>query len=250
MFQSYALFPHMSVAGNVAFGLEMLGMSKAAIGPRVRDALDMVKLGDFAARMPAQLSGGQQQRVALARALAPKPSVLLLDEPLSALDLKLRKEMQGELKRLQAETGIAFVLVTHDQEEALAMSDRIAVMRDGNILQVGRPRDIYDNPANVFVADFIGESNFCCPVRNSAARQTSLSRGATGAHLRRGQGCLGRHRHAGLGDVPRPRHGLRRHAGARHEGTRALPRYGGRFAGLAMRSALSWPADAERELGN
>ncbi len=159
VFQSYALFPHMSVAQNVAFGLEMLGTAKDVIRARVGEALEMVRLADFANRMPAQLSGGQQQRVALARALAPKPRVLLLDEPLSALDLKLRKQMQSELKRLQHETGIAFVLVTHDQEEALAMSDRIAVMRSGDVLQIGVPRDIYNNPASIFVADFIGESN-------------------------------------------------------------------------------------------
>ncbi|HWU00816.1 MAG TPA: ABC transporter ATP-binding protein [Terriglobales bacterium] len=159
VFQNYALFPHMTVAENVAFGLEMCGWAPADIEARVREALDMVRLTSFANRKPNQMSGGQQQRVALARALAPKPSVLLLDEPLSALDLKLRKEMQAELKRLQRETGITFVLVTHDQEEALAMSDRIAVMRDGKILQIGSPADIYDNPNCRFVADFIGEAN-------------------------------------------------------------------------------------------
>jgi spermidine/putrescine transport system ATP-binding protein len=159
VFQNYALFPHMTIAENVAFGLEMLKVPKPEIETRVRDALAMVKLDGYANRRSTQLSGGQQQRVALARALAPKPQVLLLDEPLSALDLKLRKEMQSELKRLQRETGITFVLVTHDQEEALAMSDRIAVMRGGHVLQIGEPRDIYDNPSNRFVADFIGESN-------------------------------------------------------------------------------------------
>jgi spermidine/putrescine transport system ATP-binding protein len=159
VFQSYALFPHMTVAQNVAFGLEMCGWAPADIDARVRAALEMVRLSSFAERKPSQLSGGQQQRVALARALAPKPRVLLLDEPLSALDLKLRKEMQAELKRLQRETGITFILVTHDQEEALAMSDRIAVMRDGKILQIGSPTDIYDNPNCRFVADFIGEAN-------------------------------------------------------------------------------------------
>ncbi len=159
VFQNYALFPHMTVAENVAFGLEMSGWAAAEIETRVKVTLDMVRLSGFFGRKPSQLSGGQQQRVALARALAPKPSVLLLDEPLSALDLKLRKEMQGELKRLQRETGITFVLVTHDQEEALAMSDRIAVMRDGKILQLGSPADIYDNPNCRFVADFIGEAN-------------------------------------------------------------------------------------------
>jgi spermidine/putrescine transport system ATP-binding protein len=159
VFQSYALFPHMSVAANVAFGLEMLGIPKPVIRLRVAEALEMVGLSAFGGRSPTLLSGGQQQRVALARALAPKPRVLLLDEPLSALDLKLRRQMQSELKRLQGETGIAFVLVTHDQEEALAMSDRLAVMSGGSVLQIGAPRDIYDNPKSRFVADFIGESN-------------------------------------------------------------------------------------------
>ncbi len=159
VFQSYALFPHMTVAENVAFGLEMCRWPKADVDLRVVQALALVRLEGFAQRKPAQLSGGQQQRVALARALAPKPKVLLLDEPLSALDLKLRKEMQTELKRLQRETGITFVLVTHDQEEALAMSDRIAVMRDGLVLQVGTPKAIYDDPNCRFVADFIGEAN-------------------------------------------------------------------------------------------
>ena len=156
VFQSYALFPHLSVERNVAFGLEMQGRRDA--GHRAREMLALVRLDGFAQRRPAQLSGGQQQRVALARALAPGPKVLLLDEPLSALDLKLRREMQRELKRLQHETGITFVFVTHDQEEALTMSDRIAVMSAGRILQVGTPRDIYDAPADRFVAGFIGES--------------------------------------------------------------------------------------------
>ncbi len=159
VFQSYALFPHMTVAENVAFGLQMLERPAGDIAAHVARTLDMVRLGTFARRRPSQLSGGQQQRVALARALAPRPDVLLLDEPLSALDLKLRKEMQSELKRLQRETGITFILVTHDQEEALAMSDRIAVMHDGQVLQVGSPQDIYHNPTSRFVADFIGEAN-------------------------------------------------------------------------------------------
>jgi spermidine/putrescine transport system ATP-binding protein len=160
VFQNYALFPHMSVADNIGFGLKMLGKSKQQIAARVEQMLKLVRMEQFAKRATSQLSGGQQQRVALARALAPSPKVLLLDEPLSALDYKLRKEMQVELKRLQAETGITFVFVTHDQEEALTMSDRIAVMSSGNILQVGSPRDIYDRPADRFVADFIGETNF------------------------------------------------------------------------------------------
>ena len=160
VFQSYALFPHMTVAQNIGFGLEMLGKPKAEIEARVAQMLKLVKMEALKARRTSQISGGQQQRVALARALAPQPKVLLLDEPLSALDYKLRKEMQIELKRLQNETGITFIFVTHDQEEALTMSDRIAVMSAGKILQVGTPRDIYDRPAERFVADFIGETNF------------------------------------------------------------------------------------------
>ncbi|MCB8879701.1 ABC transporter ATP-binding protein [Acidisoma cellulosilytica] len=159
VFQNYALFPHLTVSQNVAFGLEMLRWKKPDITARVQETLSLVKLSHFANRKPAQLSGGQQQRVALARALAPRPQVLLLDEPLSALDLKLRKEMQFELKRLQRETGITFILVTHDQEEALAMSDRIAVMNTGRVQQIGTPEEIYDHPTNRFVADFIGEAN-------------------------------------------------------------------------------------------
>lgn len=160
VFQNYALFPHMSVGQNVAFGLEMRGKPKAEIDRTVKEMLALVKMDHLIARKPAQLSGGQQQRVALARALANNPKVLLLDEPLSALDLKLRKEMQLELKRIQKETGITFIFVTHDQEEALTMSDRIAVMQSGNILQIGSPSDIYEHPNCRFVADFIGETNF------------------------------------------------------------------------------------------
>ncbi len=159
VFQSYALFPHMTVAENVGFGLARLGRPADEIRRRVATVLGLVRMDTFANRRPAQLSGGQQQRVALARALAPAPRLLLLDEPLSALDLKLRREMQGELKRLQRETGVTFVLVTHDQEEALAMSDRIAVMRSGAVLQVGGPEEIYARPRTRFVADFIGEAN-------------------------------------------------------------------------------------------
>jgi spermidine/putrescine transport system ATP-binding protein len=160
VFQSYALFPHLTVAQNIAFGLEMQGKPRSEVTSRTNEMLALVKLDSFADRKTSQLSGGQQQRVALARALAPQPRVLLLDEPLSALDLKLRKEMQIELKRLQAETGITFVFVTHDQEEALTMSDRIAVMSAGRVQQVGVPREIYTRPVNRFVADFIGETNF------------------------------------------------------------------------------------------
>ncbi|MFN3578553.1 MAG: ABC transporter ATP-binding protein, partial [Tabrizicola sp.] len=160
VFQSYALFPHLTVAQNVAFGLEMLGKPAAEVKARTEQMLALVKLETMAGRKTSQLSGGQQQRVALARALAPQPKVLLLDEPLSALDLKLRKEMQIELKRLQLETGITFIFVTHDQEEALTMSDRIAVMSAGRIQQVGTAKEIYIHPKNRFVASFIGETNF------------------------------------------------------------------------------------------
>lgn len=159
VFQNYALFPHMTVLENVSFGLEMRGASKADARTRAGDMLELVQLTQFAARKPSQLSGGQQQRVALARALAPAPKVLLLDEPLSALDLKLRKAMQIELKHIQRETGITFIFVTHDQEEALTMSDRIAVMSAGEMQQLGEPRDIYEAPRNMFVADFIGDTN-------------------------------------------------------------------------------------------
>jgi len=160
VFQSYALFPHMTVGENIGFGLKMLGRPRAEVEARVAAMLKLVKMEPLRNRKTSQISGGQQQRVALARALAPQPKVLLLDEPLSALDYKLRKEMQIELKRLQAETGITFIFVTHDQEEALTMSDRIAVMSSGSILQVGTSREIYDHPAERFVADFIGETNF------------------------------------------------------------------------------------------
>ncbi len=160
VFQSYALFPHMTLGQNIGFGLEMLGKPRAEIEARVTQMLKLVQMEELRNRKTSQISGGQQQRVALARALAPAPKVLLLDEPLSALDYKLRKDMQIELKRLQHETGITFIFVTHDQEEALTMSDRIAVMSKGRILQVGSPRDIYDRPAERFVANFIGETNF------------------------------------------------------------------------------------------
>lgn len=160
VFQSYALFPHMTVAQNIAFGLEMQGQGKKEITERVSEMLTMVRLEGMERRRPSQLSGGQQQRVALARALANRPQVLLLDEPLSALDLKLRKDMQIELKRIQHETGITFIFVTHDQGEALTMSDRIAVMSAGEVLQVGGPTEIYEHPTSHFVADFIGETNF------------------------------------------------------------------------------------------
>jgi len=159
VFQNYALFPHMTISENISFGLEMLGRPKDEIKSVTAEMLRLVRLEKMADRRITQISGGQQQRVALARALAPQPKVLLLDEPLSALDLQLRKEMQLELKRLQTDTGITFVFVTHDQDEALTMSDRIAVMNGGEILQIGSPRDIYDKPQHRFVAGFIGEIN-------------------------------------------------------------------------------------------
>jgi len=160
VFQSYALFQHMTIAQNVSFGLEMEHLSKPEIDKRVQAALEMVQLPGMGKRKPRQLSGGQQQRVALARALVKRPAVLLLDEPLGALDLKLRKEMQLELKALQEQVGITFIYVTHDQEEALTMSDRIAVMDKGKALQIGAPVEIYERPNCRFVADFIGETNF------------------------------------------------------------------------------------------
>nr|WP_233193006.1 ABC transporter ATP-binding protein [Acidimangrovimonas sediminis] len=160
VFQNYALFPHMTVGQNVGFGLEMLGRPKAEIAGRVDEMLRLVRMEALKDRRTSEISGGQQQRVALARALAPQPKVLLLDEPLSALDYKLRKEMQIELKRLQHETGITFIFVTHDQEEALTMSDRIAVMSGGRVLQIGSAHDIYERPTERFVANFIGETNF------------------------------------------------------------------------------------------
>jgi len=160
VFQSYALFQHLTVYQNLAFGLEMEGAREEEIKKRVGRALEMVRLTGMDRRRPKQLSGGQQQRVALARALIKTPDVLLLDEPLGALDLKLRKEMQLELKALQVQLGITFIYVTHDQEEALTMSDRIAVMSKGKVQQMGTPVEIYERPTNKFVADFIGESNF------------------------------------------------------------------------------------------
>jgi len=160
VFQNYALFPHMTVTQNIAYGMKIAGVSRDEREARVREALHMVQLGDLGARKPDQLSGGQQQRVALARALVNKPAVLLLDEPLGALDLKLRKDMQWELKKLQQLTGITFIYVTHDQEEALTMSDRIAVISGGKVIQIGTPHEIYTYPKTYFVADFIGESNF------------------------------------------------------------------------------------------
>ncbi|MGJ3253743.1 MAG: ABC transporter ATP-binding protein [Elainellaceae cyanobacterium] len=159
VFQSYALFNHMTVWDNIAFGLRIKRLSKPEVAERVQESLQLVKMESFARRYPMQLSGGQQQRVALARALVNRPTVILLDEPLGALDLKLRKEMQVELSNLHHQIGVTFVMVTHDQEEALSLSDRIAVMQDGKIEQIGTPSDIYDYPKSPFVADFIGDTN-------------------------------------------------------------------------------------------
>ena len=162
VFQHYALFPHLNIARNVAYGLKQATprLPQNVIDERVDEALDLVQLGGYQQRRIWELSGGQQQRVALARALVNKPGVLLLDEPLAALDRKLRREMQIELQNLQRNLGITFVLVTHDQEEALSMSDRVCIMREGEIVQVGSPRELYDNPLNRYVADFVGKSNF------------------------------------------------------------------------------------------
>jgi len=172
VFQSYALFPHLTVAGNIAFGLERKKTPRQEMGRLIEEALDLVRLQRMGDRYPRQLSGGQQQRVALARALVLKPEVLLLDEPLGALDLKLRKEMQLELKSLQEKVGITFIYVTHDQEEALTMSDRIAVMERGRLEQVGTPEEVYEFPKTRFVADFIGVSNFFSGRVTEASEET------------------------------------------------------------------------------
>ena len=166
-FQKYALFPHLNIYDNIAFGLKIKKMDKEAIHERVTNILKMVKLTGYETRMISTLSGGQQQRVAIARALVNRPKVLLLDEPLAALDLKLRQEMQYELKEMQRELGITFVYVTHDQEEALTMSDTIVVMNQGKILQIGTPEDIYNEPSSRFVANFIGESNIIPGIMNN-----------------------------------------------------------------------------------
>lgn len=183
VFQNYALFPHMTVGQNIAFGLEMLGKPRAEIDARVAEMLQLVRMEELKDRRTSQISGGQQQRVALARALAPNPKVLLLDEPLSALDYKLRKDMQIELKRLQHETGITFIFVTHDQEEALTMSDRIAVMNKGRILQVGSAQDIYVRPSERFVANFIGDTNFLSGVVAKRGRAKAVFTPEAGGKL-------------------------------------------------------------------
>jgi putative spermidine/putrescine transport system ATP-binding protein len=192
VYQGYALFPHMTVSENVAFPLKVRGQSKGEIHRKVHEALDRVQLSARANHRPAQLSGGQQQRVALARALVFTPHLLLLDEPLSALDKKLRDEMQSELKRLHREVGLTFIYVTHDQDEALSMSDRIAVMREGRLVQFGTPTELYRRPATVFVADFLGKSNFL--------RGVVETRTETGFVLARGDAKI--HVDQRLGRVP------------------------------------------------
>lgn len=176
VFQDYILFPHMTILQNVMFGLEMAHVPKKDAEKRAREALELVQLPQVATRKPRELSGGQQQRVAVARALVNRPSVLLLDEPLGALDLKLRREMQIELKTMQTEIGITFIYVTHDQEEALTMADRIAVMDKGKVLQIGTPSEIYETPATRFVADFIGETNFLDGVITASHGQDAIFR--------------------------------------------------------------------------
>jgi spermidine/putrescine transport system ATP-binding protein len=201
VFQNYALFPHMNVAENVAYGLRQDGVSSEERKRRVREALDMVEMLAYASRRSTELSGGQQQRVALARALVKRPSVLLLDEPLGALDRKLRQQMQVELKLLQTELGLTFVFVTHDQEEALAMSDEIAVMRHGRIEQLGGPNELYDMPATAFVAGFIGAQNFIAGVRID---DTLLLRSNDGAIFEAGRAAPGLARNAPVLGAVRP----------------------------------------------
>lgn len=185
VFQSYALFPHLDVFSNVAFGLRRRGVEKNEIKQRVGAMLEMVDLPGYEKRQPSQLSGGQQQRVALARALVNHPKLLLLDEPMSALDAKLRRQMQVELKRIQAQVGITFIYVTHDQEEAMTMSDRLAVMWHGKIEGMGTPKDVYDNPTSEFVATFLGASNLLSGeiVRSEGGRTTVLTTGGVEVHV-------------------------------------------------------------------
>ena len=181
VFQSYALFPHMNVEKNVAYGLKVRKMGKKAQAERVREMLELVQMIEYAKRMPAQLSGGQRQRIAIARALAPQPRLLLLDEPLGALDLQLRRQMQIELKRLQKKLGITFIYITHDQEEAINMSDRIAVMRGGKFEQLGTPEEIYDRPATRYVAQFIGRSTILDGIVESVGSETALIKNENGS---------------------------------------------------------------------
>ena len=193
VFQDYALFPHMSVGENVEYGLRIAGVGKEERRRRASEALEMVRLGGYEQRRTGQLSGGQRQRVALARALVNRPKVLLLDEPLGALDLKLRQQMQNELRTIRGEVGITFVYVTHDQEEALTMSDRMAVFADGRIEQVGPPADVYEHPVNEFVAGFVGVSNIVerdgqrFPIRPEKVRILDDAESANGMHVEEGR---------------------------------------------------------------
>ena len=182
VFQSYALFPHMNVEKNVAYGLRLRGMDKRAIDKRVREMLELVQMSEHAGRMPSQLSGGQRQRIAIARALALEPELLLLDEPLGALDLQLRRQMQVELKRLQKQLGITFIYITHDQEEAVNMSDRIAVMRSGRFEQIGTPEEIYDAPMTRYVAQFIGRSTILTGTVTAVNGDTAVIEDENGRH--------------------------------------------------------------------
>ena len=190
VFQSYALFPHMNVEKNVAYGLKVKGVDKATIKSRVAEMLELVQMSDYAQRMPAQLSGGQRQRIAIARALALQPQLLLLDEPLGALDLQLRRQMQVELKRLQKKLGITFIYITHDQEEAVNMSDRICVMRDGRFEQIGTPEEIYDAPVTRYVAQFIGRSTILTGRVKSVDGATAVVEDENGTLTRPAPGSL------------------------------------------------------------
>ena len=244
VFQDYALFPHFTVAENVAYGLRVRRVARPERATRVEAALAMVQMNDYAGRKPAQLSGGQRQRVALARAIVNEPEVLLLDEPLGALDLKLRQEMQVELKRIQRQVGITFIYVTHDQEEALTMSDRLAVFRDGHIEQVGQPADVYEHPATEFVAWFVGTSNVIDDAHGPRRPASREARAVGGPGAPRP--VLGAR--AGPGRrVPRDGHALHGRARRRRDDDRRANRTGpGRRRGaLALRarsrSRGTWP---------
>ena len=249
VFQSYALFPFLDVRDNVAFGLRHRGVGKADLKRRVDEALDLVKMTSFAKRRPGQLSGGQQQRVALARALVLNPAVLLLDEPLGALDAKLRRSLKVELKALQERIGITFLYVTHDQEEALTMSDRLAVMNAGRIVQIGTPRQVYEEPADTYVADFLGAANLM--------EIDVVTAGAPGA-LRLGDWALTSQRCEAHRGGPRARGDQagagadrgawfgRREPGACHGGARGVPRRGHPGDAAAGAGHLAAGADAER----
>jgi spermidine/putrescine transport system ATP-binding protein len=223
VFQSYALFPHLDVAGNIAFGLQRRGVAGDEIRRRTGEILEKVHLPGYEKRRTHELSGGQQQRIALARALINEPHVLLLDEPLGALDLKLRKRLQVELKRIQMDVGITFVYVTHDQEEALTMSDRIAVMHRGRIEQVGTPEDLYDRPATPFVADFIGTTNLLAGTVESVGPEAAVVRLASGdiAHVAPDGRAPGQHIELSLRPESIAVHGLDAAAGGPAE--RAMP---------------------------